>query len=117
MEVKAINHKITFLDGSVNFRAKKDNLCSFLPQLYWPSILSLKGFFGKGILSRSKPEHEKISNISQLAFSSSDKLRRCEDDFNCLLVIMNYSFSHVLIFCCFFIISTTPREENPSIKI
>ncbi|KXJ11368.1 tRNA-splicing endonuclease subunit Sen2 [Exaiptasia diaphana] len=34
------------------------------------------GFFGKGNLSRSKPEYEIISDISQKAFSNSDKLRR-----------------------------------------
>lgn len=38
----------------------------------------LQGFFGKGILSRSKPEYEVISNISQKAFSKSEKLRRCK---------------------------------------
>ncbi|CAB4026879.1 tRNA-splicing endonuclease subunit Sen2-like [Paramuricea clavata] len=40
------------------------------------TFLYKMGFFGKGILSRSKPEYDKISNISQLAFSSSDRLRR-----------------------------------------
>ncbi|XP_028404250.1 tRNA-splicing endonuclease subunit Sen2-like [Dendronephthya gigantea] len=40
------------------------------------TLLYKMGFFGKGILSRSKPEHEKISNVSQLAFSNSDRLRR-----------------------------------------
>mgnify|MGYP002803981758 FL=1 len=40
------------------------------------TFLYKMGFFGKGILSRSKPEYEKISNISQLAFSNSDRLRR-----------------------------------------
>lgn len=40
--------------------------------------LILQGFFGKGILSRSKPEYEVISNISQKAFSKSEKLRRCK---------------------------------------
>ncbi|XP_048590000.1 tRNA-splicing endonuclease subunit Sen2 isoform X2 [Nematostella vectensis] len=34
------------------------------------------GFFGKGNLSRSKPEYDVLSNISQRAFSKSDKLRR-----------------------------------------
>ena len=41
-------------------------------------VLMLQGFFGKGFLSRSKPEYEVISNISQKAFSKSEKLRRCK---------------------------------------
>ena len=45
-----------------------------LPQ----TIHFLQGFFGKGSLSRSTPKYELISNISQKAFSKSEKLRRCE---------------------------------------
>ena len=41
-------------------------------------VFMLQGFFGKGFLSRSKPEYEVISNISQKAFSKSEKLRRCK---------------------------------------
>lgn len=44
---------------------------------------NLQGFFGKGFLSRSKPTYEVISNISQKAFSKSEKLRRCKSIESC----------------------------------
>ena len=80
--------------GDLTFLYKMVSLVSFslweLMQFYHPIppvsttmcfhvfSLNLQGFFGKGFLSRSKPEYEVISNISQKAFSKSEKLRRCK---------------------------------------
>ncbi|KAJ7384830.1 tRNA-splicing endonuclease subunit Sen2, partial [Desmophyllum pertusum] len=53
----------------------RDN-CVVIEGLGDLTFLFKMGFFGKGFLSRSKPEYEMISNISQKAFSRSEKLRR-----------------------------------------
>ncbi|XP_078383132.1 tRNA-splicing endonuclease subunit Sen2-like isoform X2 [Oculina patagonica] len=53
----------------------RDN-CVVIEDLGDLTFLYKMGFFGKGFLSRSKPAYETISNISQKAFSKSEKLRR-----------------------------------------
>ncbi|KAK3699743.1 hypothetical protein QZH41_015595, partial [Actinostola sp. cb2023] len=53
----------------------RDN-CVVVEDLGDLTFLYKMGFFGKGNLSRSKPEYEMISDISQKAFSNSEKLRR-----------------------------------------
>ncbi|XP_044181935.1 tRNA-splicing endonuclease subunit Sen2-like isoform X1 [Acropora millepora] len=50
--------------------------CVVIEDLGDLTFLYKMGFFGKGFLSRSKPEYEVISDISQKAFSKSEKLRR-----------------------------------------
>ncbi|XP_068705335.1 tRNA-splicing endonuclease subunit Sen2-like [Montipora foliosa] len=74
--IQSITHKDSCSDRWYYYTGYLRDNCVVIEDLGDLTFLYKMGFFGKGFLSRSKPEYEMISDISQKAFSKSEKLRR-----------------------------------------
>ncbi|XP_067045741.1 LOW QUALITY PROTEIN: tRNA-splicing endonuclease subunit Sen2-like [Acropora muricata] len=74
--IQSITHKDSCCERWYYYTGYLRDDCVVIEDLGDLTFLYKMGFFGKGFLSRSKPEYEVISDISQKAFSKSEKLRR-----------------------------------------